>query len=162
MHIYFLLVKSLHEKQQRKERLWGTDLGIRTLTKELEVPSKPNLSPIPWLPLPMHCSTRPHPQGGRAQTPAHKPKEGGLWRSGKNLRELLNILKLHKINTTIRELLNAQRPQLLQKSPSCRWLGGYLPCFWPLPQTFTFGHDQLLHCIKSNALTGFNTVPTVL
>lgn len=80
-----LLVKSLHEKQQRKERLWGTDLGIRTLTKELEVPSKPNLSPIPWLPLPMHCSTRPHPQGGRAQTPARKPKGGRALTFGKEL-----------------------------------------------------------------------------
>lgn len=170
MHIDFLLVKSLHEKQQRKERLWGTDLGIRTLSKELEVPSNPHLPTIPRLPLPMHCSTGFAHKGAERRHPRAHPKRGKAllpptpictehWQ---HLRELLNIQKLHKINTTIRELLNAQRPHLLQKSPSCR--GWEAMC--PVPDLFLrhspFGHDQLLPCIKSNALTGFNTVQTVL
>lgn len=97
---------------KKRASINGTDLGMRTLTKEPEVPSNPKrCSPSPWLPLPMNCSTLLQPHGGRAQTPARtsQRREGSVptssdWHRAltfvkENLWELLNIQKTHKRNT---------------------------------------------------------------
>lgn len=63
---------------KKRASIYGTDLGMRILTKELEIPSNPKRSTIPRLPLPVNCNAQLRPQGGRAQTPAHIPKERGL------------------------------------------------------------------------------------
>lgn len=95
---------------KKRASIYGTELGMRTLTTELEIPSKPKRSPSPCPPPAVSCSARLRPHGGRAQRPAHTPKDGGLCsttahRHGAltfvkdNLRELSNIQKSHKRNT---------------------------------------------------------------
>lgn len=133
----------------------GTDLGMRTLSKELEVPSNPKLSTPPWLPQPGHCSTPLHPRGGRADAPHRREGSaptnsglhGALTFAKENFTELFNIEKLHRTSTkcAARELLIAQKSHLASEVQDADDWGAICPVL-----------DLLRHSLL--AMTSYYTV----